>query len=71
MSSRTARATQRNPVWRKQNKTNKQTKKTVRGWRDGLIVKRYWLLFQRPLVQFPAPTWHLTTVYNSRVRELL
>lgn len=29
---------------------------------------RLWLLFQKKWVQFLAPTWHLTTVYNSSYR---
>jgi hypothetical protein len=40
VSSRTARATQRNPVSKKQNKKQKtKRKKVILGWRDGSAVK--------------------------------
>lgn len=28
-------------------------------------LRVHWLLFQRLWVQFPAPTWQITTIYNS------
>ncbi|CAO2645153.1 Zinc finger protein Aiolos [Lemmus lemmus] len=31
-------------------------------------LREYWLFFQRIWVQFPAPTWQLTTVFNSSSR---
>jgi hypothetical protein len=37
VSSRTARATQRNPV--SKNKNNNNNKKEFKGWRDGSVVK--------------------------------
>ena len=38
------------------------------GWRDGSAVKSP-NFFQRTQVQFPEPTWRLTTVYSSSSGE--
>jgi hypothetical protein len=71
VSSRTARATQRNPVSKnktKQNKTKTKKQKTKnkkqkkRGWWDGSVVKSTRLLFRRSWAQIPATTWWLTTI---------
>ena len=34
----------------------------------GLMVQEHWMLFQRTRVGFLAPTWCLTTTYNSSFR---
>jgi hypothetical protein len=58
VSSRTARATQRNPVWKNKNKNKAKQKKNKTkkleienlehfGWIDGSSVKGTWLLFRR------------------------
>jgi hypothetical protein len=63
VSSRTARAIQRNPVLKNKTKNKNKNKKedcltrvTVSG-RDSSVAKRKWLLFQS--------TWWLTTICNG------
>jgi hypothetical protein len=65
VSSRTARATQRNPVSETTNQTNKQTRKKTNvltaektgGWRHGSTIKSTGYSSR-----FPAPTWSLMPV---------
>ena len=45
---------------------NKTTSPELDRW---LCSNELWLLFQRTQVQFPAPTWMLTTVCNSISRK--
>ena len=80
-SSRTARATRRKPVSEAKttitttNNNSKIThkeddfKKTVQGLERWLCSQEHSLLFQRTQVQFPAPTWRLPSVCNSRSRK--
>lgn len=41
--------------------------KAHQGWRDGSVVKSTGLFFQRTHIQFPEPTWQLTTVSNLNI----
>jgi hypothetical protein len=42
----------------------------ILGLERWLSGKEYWLLFERIWVQFPTPTWQLTTVCNSTSVDL-
>jgi hypothetical protein len=66
VSSRTARATQRNHVSKNQKKktTTTTTNSCLAGsWKMGQHLRALIVLPEDP-VQFPAPTWWLTTVCN-------
>jgi hypothetical protein len=55
VSSRTARAIQRNPVSKKQTKQNKTKQIKLSGWRDGSAVKSTDCSFEGPEFKFQQP----------------